>query len=93
METGFSKNERFEIRLSAEERALFAKAQKLSGDRSISSFILRVVKNQAQEIVRQSELLMLTERDRNRFFEIALAEAEPNTKLKTAADRHQSLVK
>lgn len=93
MDTSLSKNERFEIRLSADERALFAKAQKLSGDRSISSFILRVVKNKAQEIVQQSELVMLTERDRNRFFEIALAEAEPNAKLKTAANRYQNLVK
>jgi uncharacterized protein (DUF1778 family) len=93
MDTSLSKNERFEIRLSAEERALFAKAQKLSGDRSISSFILRVVKNQAQEIVRQSELLTLTERDRNRFFELALSESTPNSKLKSAAARYQNLVK
>ncbi|MBA4302593.1 MAG: DUF1778 domain-containing protein [Sphingobacteriaceae bacterium] len=93
MDTSLSKNERFEIRLSAEERALFAKAQKLSGDRSISSFILRVVKNQAQEIVRQSELLTLTQRDRNRFFELALSESAPNSKLKSAAARYQNLVK
>lgn len=93
METGFSKNERFEIRLSAEERALFAKAQKLSGDRSISSFILRVVKSQAQEIVRHAEQLELSARDAERFFEVAMAAAEPNDKLKTAAERYKQLVK
>lgn len=91
MEASPSKNDRFEIRLSAEEKALFGRAQALSGDRSISSFILRIVKNQAQEIIRQSEQLELSTRDRERFFEVALSETEPTPKLKTASERYKKL--
>ncbi|WP_010662953.1 type II toxin-antitoxin system TacA family antitoxin [Marinilabilia salmonicolor] len=64
METQLNKDERIEIRISSHDKQIFQKAQKLSGDKSLSSFIVRVVKKQAKEIVAKNNRIILSERDR-----------------------------
>ena len=51
METQLNKDERIEIRISPQDKKIFKKAQELSGDRSFSSFIVRIIKARAEEIV------------------------------------------
>jgi len=43
MEEQLSKNERIELRVSSADKIIFKRAQKLSRDRSFSSFIVRSV--------------------------------------------------
>ena len=50
MEAQASKDERFELRVSSTDERIFKRAQKLSGDKSFSSFIVWVVKQKAEEI-------------------------------------------
>ena len=42
MEAPLNKDERVEIRISSHDKRIFQEAQKLSGDKSFSSFIVRV---------------------------------------------------
>lgn len=92
METQFplNKDERIEIRLSSSDKQVFMKAQKLSGDKSFSSFIVRVVKEKAEEIVAKNESIIASERDKEKFFEAVFGNPQPNQKLIDAANRYKS---
>ncbi len=93
MEIPLSKDERLDLRLSAEDKELFRLAQKLSGDKSISSFILRIVKKQAEEIVIEKERIIASERDRKVFFDAVFGNSMPNQHLIAAAKRYNSRTK
>lgn len=90
METQTKKDERIEIRISPDDKRILKKAQKLSGDKSFSSFIVRVVKKQAEEIVAKDNRIIASERDREIFFEAVFAEGKPNTELVEAAKKYKS---
>ena len=90
MDDASHKAGRIEIRLTAQDKALFKRAQVLSGDKSVSSFILRIVKNHAQKLIAENDRILVSERDQAVFFEAVLGEVKPNAALKQAFDRHQS---
>ena len=80
---------RIEIRLTAQDKALFKRAQVLCGDKSVSSFVLRIVKNHAQRVIAENDRVLVSERDQAVFFDAVLGEVEPNAALKQAFARHQ----
>lgn len=90
MEAPLNKDERIEIRISAHDKRIFQKAQKLSGDKSFSSFIVRVVKKQAEEIVAKNDRIIASESDREIFFEAVFGDKKPNSNLIKAAKRYKS---
>ncbi|WP_019670425.1 type II toxin-antitoxin system TacA family antitoxin [Eudoraea adriatica] len=90
MEGPVSKNERIELRVSSTDKRIFRKAQKLSGDKSFTSFIVRVVKKQAEEIVAKNDRIIATEKDRQVFFDAVFGNTKPNQNLVEAAKRHKS---
>lgn len=90
MEAPLNKDERIEIRVSSHDKRIFKKAQKLSGDKSFSSFIVRVVKKQAEEIVAKNDRIIASERDREIFFEAVFGDKKPNSNLIKAAKRYKS---
>lgn len=90
METQLIKDERVELRISSAEKKIFQKAQKLSGDKSFSSFIVRIVKKEAEEIVAKNDRIIVTERDRQIFFDAVFGDIEPNQNLLEAAKRYKS---
>lgn len=92
METQLSKDERIELRISSNDKRIFKRAQKLSGDKSFSSFIVRVVKEQAEEIVAKNDRIIATERDRQVFFDAVFGNNKPNQNLVEAAKRYKSKV-
>ena len=83
------KEGRIEIRLTAQDKALFKRAQVLSGDKSVSSFVLRIVKNHAQRLIAENDRILVSERDQKVFFKAVMGEVEPNAALKQAFARHQ----
>lgn len=85
-----SKDERIEIRVSSADKRIFRRAQKISGDKSFSSFIVRVVKQKAEEIVAQNDRILVSEKDRTIFFEAAFGNFKPNQNLIEAAKRYKS---
>jgi uncharacterized protein (DUF1778 family) len=90
MEAHTSKNERIEIRISPYDKQIFKKAQRLSGDKSFSSFILRIVKEQAEEIVAKNDRIIASERDREIFFDAVFGNNNPNKNLVEAAKKYKS---
>lgn len=90
MEAQLSKDERIELRVTSADKEMFIKAQKLSGDKSFSSFIVRVVKQQAEEIVAKNDRILATEKDRKVFFDAVFADSKPNQNLIEAAKRYKA---
>ncbi len=90
MEAQLNKNERIEIRVSSDDKRIFQKAHKLSGDNSFSSFIVRIVKKQAEEIVAKNDRIIVSERDREEFFDAVFGQSKPNQKLVEAAEKYKS---
>lgn len=90
MEAQLNKDERIELRVSSTDKRIFKKAQKLSGDKSFSSFIIRVVKQQAEEIVAKKDRIIATEKDRKVFFDAVFGHSKPNQNLVEAAKRYKS---
>jgi uncharacterized protein (DUF1778 family) len=88
MQASISKDERIELRVSSADKRMFRRAQKLSGVKSFSSFIVRIVKQQAEEIVAKNDRIIATERDRVAFFEAIFGDANQN--LVDAAKRYKS---
>ena len=90
MEAQINKDERIELRVSSTDKRIFRRAQKLSGDKSFSSFIVRVVKQQAEEIVAKNDRILATEKDRQVFFDVVFGKSKPNKNLVEAAKRYKS---
>jgi uncharacterized protein (DUF1778 family) len=90
MESQISKDERIELRISSSDKRIFKRAQQLSGDKSFSSFIVRIVKKHAEEIVEKHDRIIATEKDRQVFFTAVFGENKPNQELVEAAKRYKS---
>lgn len=90
MRTQANKDERIEIRISSYDKKIFQKAQKLCGDKSFSNFIVRLVKEQAEEIVAKNDRILVSEKDREIFFNAVFKDKEPNQNLIEAAQRYKS---
>ena len=90
MESILNKDERVELRISSSDKRIFRRAQKLSGDKSFSSFIVRIVKKQAEEIVAKNDRIIATEKDRQVFFDAVFGNNKPNQKLAEAANKYKS---
>lgn len=90
MDTQLNKDERMELRVSSADKRIFKKAQKLSGDKSFSSFVVRIVKKEAEAIVAQNDRIIASEKDRQDFFNAVFADSKPNQNLVAAAKRYKS---
>ena len=90
METQSNRDERIEIRISSHDKRIFQKAQKLSGDKSFSSFIVRIVKKQAEDILAKNDRIIASERDREKFFDAVFGDSKPNENLIKAAKKYKS---
>ncbi|MFV0345825.1 MAG: DUF1778 domain-containing protein [Bacteroidales bacterium] len=84
------KNERIEIRVSAQDKELFRMAQELSGVKSFSGFIIEAAKARAEEIVTKNQQIIVSERDRKKFFDAVFGDKKPNRTLIDAAERYKS---
>ena len=85
------KVERLEARLSPDTKALFQEAATIQG-RSLTDFVVDSAVEAARRIVRQNELVELTQRDRIAFVEALLNPPPPNDRLQRAIERHRQTV-
>ena len=92
MEAQANKDERIEIRVSSQDKRIFKKAQRLSGDTTFSSFIIRAVRNQAENIIAENERILASNRDRKIFFDAIFGNKEPNENLVAAAKKYKSVI-
>lgn len=90
MGISLNKDERIELRVSSQDKHIFKRAQKLNGDRSFTSFIVRVVKQHAEEIIARNDKILASEKDKKLFFDTVFGENKPNKDLIKAAKRYRS---
>jgi uncharacterized protein (DUF1778 family) len=90
MEGQISKDERIELRVSSADKRIFKRAQELSGDKSFSSFVVRIVKKEAESIISKNDKIVASEKDRQIFFDAVFGDVKPNQNLIEAAKRYKS---
>jgi len=76
-----SKEERIDLRTNREVKELIQRAAEVLGT-TMSSFIIHHAFEAAREVLAQRESLMLSDRERDRFFELLEDAPEPNRALK-----------
>jgi uncharacterized protein (DUF1778 family) len=81
---------RLEARVSRETKALCQKAANLQG-RSLTDFVVQSAVEAAMRVVRDHEVIELSQRDRAAFVEALLNSPEPNTRMLKAAKRHAQI--
>lgn len=85
--TVISGKTRFEARLTVEEKEFFERAAAIGGFRSLTEFVVRSAKVQAEQIVSRHELVVSSKRDNEIFFNAILNAEPPNDKLRAAANK------
>ncbi|MFT6718245.1 MAG: hypothetical protein ACJAY8_000637 [Sphingobacteriales bacterium] len=79
---------RFDTRLPIEQKELFERAATLSGYKSLSEFVLSTVQQRAQQIIKENELIIASERDSEIFFDSLVNPKAPNDALLNAAKKY-----
>ena len=80
---------RFDTRLSKEQKVLFERAASAGGYRSLTDFVLQAAHEKADKIIRESEIILASQQDRDVFFEAIINAGKPGSKLIAAAEKHK----
>jgi uncharacterized protein (DUF1778 family) len=83
--------ERVDFRLEPEHKALIERAAAYRGE-TMTGYAISTLVREAQRVVREHEVVTLSERDRDRFLELLENPPEPTDALRRAATRHQTLI-
>ena len=89
--TAMHKVERLEARVNAETKALCQEAAKLEG-RTLTDFIVASAVESARRVIRERELIALSQRDRKAFVASLLNPPLPNRRLQDAARHHKQVI-
>ncbi len=84
-----TRTERFETRLTSEQKKQLTKAASLQGV-SLSEFIVNSAQKAANQILLEEDLLSLTLRDRLAFIDALTDDSPPDSKLQKAADNYKN---
>lgn len=84
-----SKNERFDLRMSAETKALVARAAEVAGT-TMSAFMIETVRDRATRLIEQQERIELDNEARDALLEMLANPPAPNAKLRSAAEKYRS---
>lgn len=79
---------RFEVRITEEQKLLFQRAATLGGHSSLSDFVVSTVQERAKTLVQEGEVLDLSQRDKEIFFDAILNPKGPSDKLRQAAQEY-----
>lgn len=86
-----AKRERFNARLTEEQKQLFERAAALYGQ-SVSQFVMSSAQRAAEQAIREHEVIRLSARDSRAVMEALLHPAPANEALRKAAENYQSLI-
>ena len=92
METQIRKDDRIDLRVSPEEKKIFRRAHKLSGDKTFSGFVTRIVRAKSIQIIEENEKILASERDKEIFFQAIFSNKEPNKALTAATNKYKSTI-
>jgi uncharacterized protein (DUF1778 family) len=85
-----AKTARLEARLTDEQKALFQHAADLTG-RTLTEFVVSSAQEVAARTVKEHEVLTLSGHDRQVFLDALLKPIRPNSRLRQAARRYNSI--
>jgi uncharacterized protein (DUF1778 family) len=85
------KTERFEARISAEQKQLFQRAAALTG-RSLSDFVVSSAYEAAAQTIERFEVMSLSARDRDALVDALLNPPAPSRRLTEAARRYRKII-
>ncbi len=88
MKTIEIKQSRFELRLSKEDKLFFEEASQLAGYKTLSSFVISAVRDYASRILREKERILVSQKEKELFFDAIFSNMEPNDKLKKASKKY-----
>jgi len=88
MKTEEIKQSRFELRLSIEDKMFFEKASRISGHKTLTSFVTSIVRERAKKIIKEKEQILSSEKDKEIFFNAIFSNNEPSEKLKKASEKY-----
>ena len=91
--SGAKKEERFELRLSPADKQLLARAQEIAGDKTLSGFASRILREQARKVVAEHTVIHLSEADFLHFCETLANPPEPNAHLLAMGKVYQDYFK
>lgn len=92
MNSTIAEQARFDARLPKEQKQFFEKAASLGGYRNLTDFIVRVVQEKANEIIKEKEQIIASERDSIIFFNAITNPQKPSETLKNALDDYNSFI-
>ncbi|MBI2897971.1 MAG: DUF1778 domain-containing protein [Deltaproteobacteria bacterium] len=84
-----AKTERLEARVPASVKAVLAKAAAIQGQ-SLTDFVVGSAADAARRVIREMDVLELSERDQIAFVEAVSKPAAPNRALRAAAGRYRA---
>jgi uncharacterized protein (DUF1778 family) len=86
------KDERIDLRVSSDQKKLIERAAALAGQ-SVSTFVLGTTIRQAREVIQDSEMIDLTNRERDILLAaLDRAGAQPNAALLRSVERRKTLI-
>jgi uncharacterized protein (DUF1778 family) len=77
-------NDRIDLRISKEQKAMFKYASELSGFKSLTEFVVFCIRSQANKIIDENNAILKSVADKKIFVETLLNPPAPNDKLKKA---------
>lgn len=86
---GATKRGRLEARVSSEQKRLFQRAATLRGQ-TLSDYVVSTVQRDAEEAIREHDILTLSARDSRIFVEALLNPAGPNDALRVAFEDYDA---
>ena len=89
MATPKNRTERFDARLSADDKRLFDRAAELAG-RSLTEFVIGSARDEARRTIERYEVMTLTDpRDQAAFVDAMLNPPAPGRRLRQAVQRYR----
>jgi len=86
-----SKTARFDTRWTREQKEFFEYASRLSGFRTLSEFVFSSVQERAKMIVKEHNMILASNKDKEIFFDALINPQKPNKKLKRAAAKYKEI--
>ena len=83
---------RFDTRLPKEQKEFFEYAATIGGFRTLTEFVVYSVQKRAEQIVKEHDKIIASNRDKKIFFDAMMNPPKPNKSLRKAAARHQEAI-
>ena len=87
---GSAKNDRMYLRIDAKTKRLIRRAATLSS-KSVTDFVLTSVTTIAEKVIAEHEKIVLSDEDRDLFFDALINPRSPNAALKKIIRHHRKL--